>query len=124
MDLLIFIGLVILVAGVLFGGIYFAKKFKITKEDLVFVELIIDLINILNAKYEWNYSGALDKITTYVIEAMNFVIDNGGETDPVKLRELIFEEAKLICEAEGIEMDEASIDIIGKIVDVVVIKFL
>jgi len=122
MDLLIFIGIAILVFGIGFSAFIF--KYKPVKEDFIFGELLLSLINILNEKYEWKYSGALDKIITYTIEAMNFVVENSAETDLKKIRELVFEEAKLICVAEGIEMDEASIDIIGKIVDIVVAKFL
>lgn len=122
MDMLIFVGIAVLVLGILIGIVWVRKKFNIKDADIDNLKLILDLIDVLNTTYEWKYSKELSVVCDYVLMALRIAKENVDMTDMVKVREYVFLQAEAICQINNIPVDDALRDLLGKIIDALLAK--
>lgn len=122
MDMIIFIGIAVAVLVFLTGVVWVRKKFNIKDVDIDNLNLILDLIDALNASYDWNYSKELSVVCDYVLMALKIAKENVDMTDLVKSREYIFMQAEAICQINNIPVDEELRDLLGKIIDALIAK--
>lgn len=117
MDFLWFVLIAVAVLGVAIGITVLVDKFKIKDSSINTFQLIIELINKINKKYDWKYSGELDTICNYVLMAVNIAKANIDMSDKKKVREYVFMQAESICILNNIKVDEELRDLLGKIID-------
>jgi hypothetical protein len=122
MDILIFLGFGIIFIGLIIGFFFLRKKLGLKDADIDNLKLILELIDVLNAKYDWKYTKELSVICDYVLMALKVAKDNIDMTDLVKVREYVFLQAEAICQINGIIIDEALRDLLGKIIDTLIAK--
>ena len=126
MDILIYLGVLIAVGLIGFLGVKFAKKYNITKDDLAFSALLIELIDYISSKFEYKYKVGVSKIISLVLQAINFVvlIDDIKDGDLQRFKELVFEKSRELCIAEGIDIDDGIEDILDSIVTYIIDKYI
>lgn len=126
MDILIYLGVLIAVGLIGFLGVKFAKKYNITKDDLAFSALLIELIDYISSKFEYKYKAGVSKIISLVLQAINFVvlIDDIKDGDLQRFKELVFEKSRELCIAEGIDIDDGIEDILDSIITYIIDKYI
>ena len=126
MDILIYLGVLIAVGLIGFLGVKFAKKYNITKDDLAFSALLIELIDYISSKFEYKYKVGVSKIISLVLQAINFVvlIDDIKDGDLQRFKELVFEKSRELCIAEGIDIDDGIEDILDSIITYIIDKYI
>ncbi len=122
MDMLAFIGIAVAVLVYLIGIVWVRKKFGIKDMDLDNAKLILELIDVLNTKYDWKYNKELSVVFDYALMALKIARENVDMTNLVKVREYLFLQTEAICQINNIPVDETLRDLIGKIIDSLIAK--
>ena len=102
--------------------IFLARKFNITKKEADFGLLFMEVVNYINSKIDWKYSGSLSDVVTYVTMALKVVKEQGDAQDFTQLRKLVLIKAELICEMNKIKVDADFLRLLVAVVDVVLEK--
>lgn len=121
MSILINYGYMILIAAIIFGvgigGIYLKKKFNVKDDDIAFGQKIIKLLAYLASKTGFSFSGDIELVAKYVLEAIDFVQEFDRPTSIDEKRSLISEKTLQICTENNITVDTELINAINEIVD-------
>lgn len=113
----VYVGIMLGVFLVAFGGVYLKKKFNINKEEIEFMKLILDTIDYITSKTEFKYKIAISVVVEYVMEAINFVDEYEVIENEEDRKQKIKDKALEICAYYGIEVDEGFIQIVDDIID-------
>lgn len=122
MDMLAFIGIAVGLLAYLIGIIWVRKKFDIKDTDLSNAELTLELIDLLNSRYDWKYNKELSVVFDYALMALKIARENVDMTNLVKVREYLFLQTEAICQINNIPVDETLRDLLGKIIDTLIAK--
>ncbi len=118
MEFLFYVLFAVAVVGLIFLG----KLLKVKDNETKFAKLILEIVDLVNAKVEWKYSGSLTTVIDYAIMALNVVEETNDCTDYNKLKELVKNKATEICVLNGIEVDDDFVNLLGNIVDILIEK--
>jgi hypothetical protein len=102
--------------------IFLARKFNITKKEADFGLLFMEVVNYINSKIDWKYSGSLSDVVTYVTMALKVVKEQGDAQDFTQLRKLVLIKAELICEMNKIKVDADFLRLLNAVIDVILTK--
>jgi hypothetical protein len=120
MEILIYIGILLVVAGIVIESIYLIHKYNITKNELNFVGLVLKLVDYIVGKFEFQYKNSVSQIVNYTLEAVSIVSELKDTNDNEQIQISIFEKAKEICMENGIDVDEGIETIIYEIVSYII----
>lgn len=116
-NLLIYIGICGGIVGVIFLTTWLKRKFNIKTEEINLAYNIINLIVFLAKKADFKFSGDIATVTRYVLLAIS-VTEEYEITDTIEeKKQLVSEEALVICEENGIVLDPELIGLVNEIVD-------
>lgn len=114
MESLYYIGILILVIGIVGFGYWGKRKYNIKDDELNMAMLVISVIKYITSQFKFNNSELVEKVLYYVIEAMAVIQEYDGL--PIEERnELIRNEAIEICKLEGIVVDDEIVELIDGI---------
>lgn len=112
----------VLFAAAVVGLIFLGRLLKVKDSEAQFGKLVLEIVDIINSKVEWKYSGKLTVVIDYAIMALNIVEETNDCTDYNKLKELVKNKATEICVLNGIEVDDDFVNLLGNIVDILIEK--
>jgi len=121
MDILLGAGYWILISIIVLGvailGIYLKKKFNIKDEEIDLGKKLIGLLVYIAKNSKIKYSGNIDIVAKYVIDAIDFVdeYEDAGTIEGKK--DLVSEKALAICRENGIKVDPELVNLVDDIVD-------
>lgn len=115
MEFLIYIGILLIVALFAIGIICLTRKYDITRQELEFVTIVLQLVEHVSKQFKFEYQHHVSRVMGYVVQAAQLaerLINIDGE-DCEQVKIIIFDKAKEICLNEGLEIDaelEAMLD--------------
>jgi len=113
----IYLGIGAGILGAIFLITFLKRKFNIKTEELDLAHNIIDLVIYLAKKSDFKYSGDIATVARYVFLAIA-ITEKYETTDSIdEKKELVSEEALLICEDNGIVLNQEIIGLVNEIVD-------
>ena len=112
----------ILFAAAVVGLIFLGRLLNVKDKEAQFGKLILEIVDLINAKVEWKYSGKLTVVIDYAIMALNIIEETNDCTDYNKLKELVKNKAIEICVLNEIEVDDDFVNLLGNIVDILIEK--
>ena len=119
--------LVILLTIVFIGGIalYLKKKFNFLKGDYAFMETVLKMVNHITKSFDWAYEDEVEDIMKYVLIALEIATEFNDidVIDVNSFKEVVFVQAKQLCEDNGVEMSEELDDMLQTAIDYVIDKF-
>jgi hypothetical protein len=121
METLISIGIYLLILAGIFGVVflitYLKRKFGIKDEEINLAYNIISFIQYIAKKSDFKYSGDIATVTRYVLLAIS-ISEEIEDADTIEeKKESAINEALLICEANGIELEPELINLVNEIID-------
>jgi len=122
MDILTMILVFALAAGAVVGLIFFARKFNVTKKEADFGLLLGEVVNYINSKIDWKYSGSLTLVVEYAKMALHIVKEQGDAQDISQLRKLVLIKAEIICQMNHITVDADFLRLLNAVIDVIIAK--
>lgn len=116
MDILIYLGILIGIIGIGFGGVYLKKKFDIKNSDIEFLQLILEVCDYITSKFEFKYKKGISLIIEKCLEAIMFVEKIESIEDIEQKIILCKEKAIELCMECGIDIEDGTPEIIDKII--------
>lgn len=117
MEILIYVGVIVLVGLVVYAGIILKNKFKVQKDDLLIMNTILNIANHLTNKFEFKYKDGIVTIISYTLEAIGLIEQFEDVKDVLHKKELIKEKAVQICEKNGFDLSDGTVEIVDEIVE-------
>lgn len=118
MEFLFYVLFVAAVVGLIFLG----RLLKVKDSETQFAKLIIEVVDLINKKLEWTYSGELSTVIQYAVMALNIVEETNDCTDYATLKEIVKNKTIEICVLNEIEVDDDFVNLLGNIVDILIEK--
>jgi hypothetical protein len=116
-QILIYLGILIAVGGICFGGIYLKKKYNIQNDELEFAKMLVKAVSFVASKTNFAYKGELDVVGEYVLMAIEDVEKFETFTTIKEQKEFVMQTAYSICEKNGIKVDKELEEVIKYFVD-------
>jgi hypothetical protein len=121
MEALTSIGIYLLVLAGIFGVVFVVtflkRKFGIKDEEIDLAYNIINFIQYIAKKSDFKYSGDIATVTRYVLLAIS-ICEDLEEADTIEeKKELAINEALLICEVNGVNLDQELVGLVNEIID-------
>jgi hypothetical protein len=116
-QLLIYLGICAGIVGICIGGLYLKKKFNIKDSDIELASKIIEVLNYIIKKGNFKFSGQVDLVVKYTLEAISFVEEFENVDAISQKKSLVEEEALQICKENGLEPDMELVKLVNEIVD-------
>jgi hypothetical protein len=114
--------ILILVGAVVYGGTWVVNKYKLKKNDLASIYMMMNTINFIISKFNLRFKNEIGTIITYCFEVITLVENSFDIEDrDVKLT-LIKEKTLEICGKNGIVVDEDLINLIDKAIEFIYTK--
>jgi len=107
----------VLVTVILIGGIYLRRTLNITNDQLDFAQILLNAVDYVSSKVDYQYDGNVSEIIAYVNEAIDFIQENEDINDLGILKQHIQDKTAKICEENGITVDPDLLKIIDSAID-------
>lgn len=120
MEELIYIGVLILLGLISFGGVWLKRKFQLKEQETELLYLILQVANFITQKIEFKYQDGVATIVGYCLEALTYVEEFEQITDIDTKIQVIKDKAIEICEKNNIPLDDGTIEITDMIIDYLV----
>jgi hypothetical protein len=108
---------VAVIVGIAISGVYLKRKFNIKDSEIEFGQKIIKLLSYLASKTGFSFSGDIEIVAKYVLDAIDFVQEFDRPTSIDEKRSLISEKTLQICTENNITVDTELVNAINEIVD-------
>ena len=112
----------VLFAAAVVGLIFLGRLINVKDKETQFAKLLLEIVDLVNASVQWEYSGKLTVVIDYAIMALNIVEETNDCTDYNKLKELVKNKAIEICVLNEIEVNDDFVNLLEKIVDILIEK--
>lgn len=112
----------VLFAAAVVGLIFLGRLLKVKDSETQFAKLLLEIVDHVNSRVQWEYSGKLTVVINYSIMALNIVEETNDCTDYDTLKEIVKNKAIEICALNEIEVDDDFVNLLGNIVDILIEK--
>ena len=117
MDILIYVGILVGVIGIAFGGVYLKKKFDLKDSDVQFLQLILEICDYITSKIEFKYQEGVSIVVEYCLQAVSFV-ELFDDVESIEEKILLCKEkAAEICIDNGLSVDDGLMEIIDQVIE-------
>lgn len=120
MENLIYVGVLLLIGLIGFGGIWLKRRLNIRDDENTLLKLILQVANHVTSLFEFKFKYGVSTVIVYCLEAVDF-IEKLEDVSDIEIKiELIKEKALIICEKNNIPLDGGTIEIVDEIVNYLV----